>query len=175
MKIHTREAIATMLDMEQFKFEAINKIHKDDNLNAIKKCLDLCKTVCLEDKLYYRARNIFSTSNGITFCEGVPQNGYNEEESGVAPIESCNYGRVNDKYEQVLYISEDEETTIKEVRTKVGEYVSVATCKFTDSIIVFDFSPYSEEQLSDYEEYSKMDWWSIVDALCRSGQSFESR
>ena len=29
--------------------------------------------------------------------------------------------------------------------------------------------------IEDYEEYSKMDWWSIVDALCRSGQSFESR
>ena len=29
--------------------------------------------------------------------------------------------------------------------------------------------------IEDYEEYSKMDWWSIVDALCRSVQSFESR
>ena len=150
MIINTSEAIATMLDMKQFKFEAINNVHKEDNIKAIKQCLDLCKVVCLEDRLYYRARNIFPDSKGIIFCEGVPQNGYNEKDSGVAPIDYCNYGRANDKYEQVLYISEDAETTIKEVRTEVGYYVSVATCKFEGLIKVFDFSPYSEKQLSDY-------------------------
>ena len=42
-------------------------------------------------------------------------------------------------------------------------------CSICSKIFIYDIN------IEDYEEYSKMDWWNIVDALCRPWQSFESR
>ncbi len=156
MKIKTTEALFSHLEMMQFVFESKEQMHKPENLLLMGKCLDACSIIALSSNTYYRARRIYGDSEGIIFCNGVPQNGFASKNSGVAPVKNCEFGRANDKYEQVLYVAEDEETTIQEVQTPIGGYASVATCRFVGSPKVFDFSPYTEEQLQVYVKDSNL-------------------
>lgn len=151
LKIRTDKALLSSLIIKHFEFDAINnREHKERELEYIMSCLLSCKRVLMDHKEYYRARRIYGESHGIFWANGIPQNGYSSSESGVAPAQFCKSGRVNDKYEQVLYISEDVQTAIKEVRTPLYEYASVASCMVENDICVFDFSPYTEEELEKY-------------------------
>ena len=129
-KIKTYEAVFAWLEMQRFKFESVKQLHDEKNLRNICKCFDACKIGNLENTFYYRARRIFPGSDGIRFCDGIPQNGFDSKQSGVAPAQQCKVGRANDVCEQVLYVAEDIKTALEEVRTPIGEYASIATCIF---------------------------------------------
>lgn len=151
MKIKSGNALISEFLMKQFKFEAINKdSHNKNNIVYIVNCLSACKIELMDRREYYRARRVSVDSPGITYINGVPINGFTAEESGLAPKEKCKVGRANDEKEQVLYVSEDEETAVKEVRTPNSDYASVATCLVEKDIKVFDFSPYTEQELERY-------------------------
>ena len=151
MKIRTDKALVSDLIMKHFEFDAIKgRKHSENNTEYIMRCLLSCKIEIMEHKEYYRARRVYDGSQGIIYKNGIPQNGFSPVESGVAPIQLCKPGRANDASEQVLYISEDEETAIKEVRTPKYDYASVASCLVENDIRVFDFSPYTECELESY-------------------------
>ena len=151
MKISTNKALVADLIIQHFEFDAIKKRqHNESNIEYITHCLLACKTKVMEHKNYYRARRIYKDSKGICFISGIPQNGFSSVESGVAPELYCKPGRANDEGEQVLYISEDVETAVKEVRTPIKDYVSVASSFVQNNIEVFDFSPYTETDLTQY-------------------------
>ena len=143
--------------MKHFEFDAIKgREHSASNIDFIVSCLLACEIEIMEYKKYYRARRIYADSQEIEFLDGIPQNGFCADKSGLAPIHLCVAGRVNDSNEQVLYISEDEETTIKEVRTPKFAYASVASCLVDKEIKVFNFSPYTEKELETYVSSSQL-------------------
>lgn len=153
MKINTCEALLGQLQIMQFMFESKNQDNKQDNISYILSCLNQCDRVAIPEKKWYRARMINKNDKDMIYNEkGIPLRGYLSDKSGVAPAEYINPGRANDRYEQVLYIAEDEETTQKEIRADIGTYISVASCNFQNDVTLMDFSPYTEQQLSDYAD-----------------------
>lgn len=151
LKINTCEALLGQLQIMQFMFESKNQDNKQDNLSCILSCLNQCDRVTIPEKKWYRARVINENDADIVYDGmGNPMRGYLSDKSGVAPAKYISSGRANDRYEQVLYIAEDEETAQKEARADEGRYVSVASCNFQNDMVLMDFSPYTEEQLSDY-------------------------
>ena len=157
MKIRTDKALISDLIMKSFEFDIIKgRVHNPGNIDFIMNCLLSCKIDVMEYKKYYRARRIYADSQEIEFLNGIPQNGFCSDKSGVAPIHLCMPGRANDSKEQVLYISEDEKTAIKEVRTPKFDFASVASCLVDKEIRVFDFSPFTEKELETYVSTSKL-------------------
>lgn len=151
MKISTNDALIGELLIKQFKFETYEHANKHSNIEYILRCLDKCNKLSIPQNKWYRARTIKQNDPDIIYDEHeIPMRGYLSEKSGVAPAQYTDYGRANDKFEQVLYVAEDEKTAQKEVRANIGTYVSIASCKFTNNVTLIDFSPYTESQLSDY-------------------------
>ena len=75
--------------------------------------------------------------------------GYNSSESGIPPANRVSSGRLNPERIKYLYLAEDPQTAVYEVRPTIGKYVSVATFKTTDEIKIYDLvkkiSPQGEE------------------------------
>ena len=156
MMFNPHKVLFTKLDLFHFKFNVINDKNVDKAISNIMKCLDQCGKVDVKGK-WFRARKIENNDENIKWKNGIPISGYPAILSGVAPaqyIKKC--GRANNKYEQVLYVAENKETTLKEIKLKDNEYASVASCNFNDNVTVFDFSPYSNDELEKYvkEQFS---------------------
>lgn len=158
MKINTSDALLGELLIKEFKFETYKYANNSSNIEYILGCLDKCSKISIPQNKWYRARIVKSNDSDIIYDEhGIPLKGYLAEKSGVAPAQCTECGRANDKFEQVLYIAEDEKTAQKEVRADAGTYVSIASCNFVNNITLMDFSPYIESQLSNYANENFVD------------------
>lgn len=152
MNINTCEALLAKFQIMQFNFESLNAPNKENNILKIISSLKKCRIVTLEKKeKWYRARKIQNNDENIIYNEvGIPIRGYNSEQSGVAPARYISEGRANDKNEQVLYVAEDQNTALKEIKTVKDSYVSLSYCILNKDISLLDFSPYSNNELEGY-------------------------
>lgn len=66
--------------------------------------------------------------------------GYNARGSGKAPVDKTSSGRINPKGISYLYLAEDPETSIYEVRPTIDQHVSVAMFKTTEEIRIYDLA-----------------------------------
>ena len=97
---------------------------------------------------------------GTTFYRGriTPHNGFCVSEMGAPPHEKASAGRANAPGVSCLYIANDVETTIHEVRAGAFDYVSVGKFELLEDIIVVDLklidkiSPFTEGL--DYLEHA---------------------
>lgn len=74
--------------------------------------------------------------------------GYNAKESEAPPADYIEAGRANPDHIRYLYLSEDIDTPIYEVRPTIGQTVSVARFKVKENLRIFDLTV----QLSDKYE-----------------------
>lgn len=153
MNINTDEAVLAMFQIMQFNFESLNGQNKEDNILSIISILKKCRIVTLNKEKWYRARKIQNNDENIIYNEvGIPIRGYNSEQSGVAPARYISEGRANDKNEQVLYVAEDQNTALKEIKADKDSYVSLSHCILNKNIRLLDFSPYSNNELVKYAD-----------------------
>lgn len=66
--------------------------------------------------------------------------GYNSSDSGAPPADVGSAGRINPEKIRYLYLAEDPETAIYEIRPAIGQYVSVATFKTKEEIKIYDLA-----------------------------------
>lgn len=64
--------------------------------------------------------------------------GYTASDSGAPPAENAQAGRLNPEKIRYLYLAENPETAVYEVRPTIGQHVSVATFKTTENIKIYD-------------------------------------
>lgn len=75
--------------------------------------------------------------------------GYNKKDSLPPPKEKVSAGRVNPEHIRYLYMSEDEETPIYEVRPIIGQYVSLAKLKTLKDLRIYDLTQQCETEVSE--------------------------
>ena len=72
--------------------------------------------------------------------------GYDEKGSGAPPADNASAGRINPEKIRYLYLAEDPQTAVYEVKPTIGQHVSVATFKTIEEIKIYDltqeFRPY---------------------------------
>ena len=72
--------------------------------------------------------------------------GYDLSNSGAPPAFNATSGRLNPAKISYLYLAEDPETAIYEVRPTIGQYVSVATFETQEEIKIYDLAVELENQ-----------------------------
>lgn len=75
--------------------------------------------------------------------------GFNKKESTAPPKDFVVAGRLNPSFIRYLYVAEEEETAIYEVKPKLQQRISIARCHPKKELKIFDFSSvsYDEDQL----------------------------
>ena len=66
--------------------------------------------------------------------------GYSTKESGKPPADMASPGRINPEKICYLYLSEDADTAVYEVRPLIGQYVSIATFTTKDEMKLYDLT-----------------------------------
>lgn len=66
--------------------------------------------------------------------------GYKASDSGAPPVDVGSAGRINPERIRYLYLAEDPETAIYEVRPTIGQYVSVASFKTVAEVKIYDLA-----------------------------------
>lgn len=88
------------------------------------------------------------------------KNGFDIKNMGCPPFEFSKAGRVNAEGVECLYLSNNLQTTINEIRPGVGDYITVATFELQEDILVADLkeinriSPFSELSPSFMIDYA---------------------
>ena len=78
--------------------------------------------------------------------------GFNAKDSGAPPADKTTSGRINPERISYLYLAEDPETAIYEVRPTIGQHVSVASFRLIDEVKIYDLTiadQYSTNQKKD--------------------------
>ena len=85
--------------------------------------------------------------------------GYNLSGSGAPPADNASSGRLNPERIRYLYLAEDPETAVYEVRPTIEQHVSVATFKTKDVLKIYDLAGEikSQEGESSDNDYSLFD------------------
>ena len=79
--------------------------------------------------------------------------GYNAKDLGAPEADRIKNGRANPDHIRYLYVSEDVETPIYEIRPKIGENVSIARAKLTRDAVIYDLPiPSNKPANSIFEE-----------------------
>lgn len=125
-----------------------NSIHEKDcnNLiNAYEILIHEMNPIIIQPSRLYRGRVINSEDidcgKGISIIDGVPVGGFDRANSWKPPCDKVEkMGRMNHKYESILYVSEDEETCLSEIKPSKTVYVSVGEFEMKSSIKLLDFS-----------------------------------
>ncbi len=142
--INTGEAIITLMNMQQFSFECLHGNPKALNQEIMEQMAINLPVKKMDPDVYYRARIIDDKdgeNTGITREGGIPITGYDVNHSGVAPKDKITEnGRVNHIGEQILYLSEDEQTSCRETKADKNTYLSVAECPIDRPIRIVDFT-----------------------------------
>ena len=81
--------------------------------------------------------------------------GYKASDSGAPPADIGSAGRINPEKIRYLYLAEDPETAIYEVRPTIGQHVSVASFKTVDEAKIYDLA---QEIKSQEGEDSQIDY-----------------
>ena len=66
--------------------------------------------------------------------------GYNSSESGASPADNASSGRLNPEKIRYLYLAEDIETAVYEVRPTIEQHVSVATFTTNNDLKIYDLT-----------------------------------
>ncbi len=66
--------------------------------------------------------------------------GYNSSDSGAPPADNATSGRFNPEKIRYLYLAEDPQTAVYEVRPTIGQDVSVAAYRTNDEIKIYDLA-----------------------------------
>lgn len=82
--------------------------------------------------------------------------GYKASESGMVPANRTSSGRINPEKIRCLYMAQDPQTCIFEVRPIIGQHVSVATFNVTASIKIYDLSGETSVQNPDDFNYDQL-------------------
>lgn len=81
--------------------------------------------------------------------------GYNAKESTAPSMEKCTSGRANPANIRYLYLCEDKETTIYEMRPIIGQTISIAKFKLNRDVKIYDLTLDSEiPQKNDTDDLS---------------------
>ena len=79
--------------------------------------------------------------------------GYKASDSGAPPADAGSAGRINPERIRYLYLAEDPETAIYEVRPSIGQYVSVASFRTVDKVKIYDLAQEIKPQEGENTEY----------------------
>lgn len=79
--------------------------------------------------------------------------GYKASDSGAPPADAGSAGRINPERIRYLYMAEDPETAIYEVRPTIGQYVSVASFRTVDKVKIYDLAQEIKPQEGENTEY----------------------
>lgn len=79
--------------------------------------------------------------------------GYKASDSGAPPADAGSAGRINPERIRYLYLAEDPETAIYEVRPTIGQYVSVASFRTVDKVKIYDLAQEIKPQEGENTEY----------------------
>lgn len=142
--------IISLFATRAFEDTTMNKCELDRNalqvLEAIKYVINNMKVFTLKrDEKFYRARTINILSDvdkihGFDIEENGKFTGFNEKNSGKPPKVLVKAGRVNHKWESILYLASDKYTALSETRAGIREGISVATYSVLSDLKVLDFS-----------------------------------
>ena len=146
--------ISEFTNME-LMFDSNRKGAKEETMELYKTLFRKLEILELKTGIYYRARKIDKKKDvleekNIKLASDGRVYGFNKKNSGVPPIEKCIAGRLNRKYEQVLYLSDDEITCFYEVKPELNEYISLAKFNIIKPIKILDFTPYCKEDYIDF-------------------------
>jgi len=123
---------------EQLKYN--NRFHNNlFNADAFASFLSIAVDYCKPKSLFFRAR----------ICPN--KKGFTKEEMGAPPKGLRRAGRINPDEIPVLYLSNDEETIIYEVRANVYDYVSVGTFQNKRELKLINLSCLSKLSPFQYE------------------------
>lgn len=105
-----------------------NRFHnKFINLEVLEMVLSETKITIPKGTKFYRARV-------------SDKKGYKRKEMWQPPDDAALPGRANSKGQSCLYLCSDMETTVKEVRARAFDYVTIATFKLNRDVTVLDLS-----------------------------------
>lgn len=134
--------IEELFDLEYKKEYSLLKTYSWDDF----------KTSLIKNNRYHT--NIFNKKLFEQYCWAAPKfysagtkfyrgrisdkNGYSLEDMGCPPLKNSKAGRVNAEGVECLYLANNIETTINEVRAGVADYVTIATFELQKDIIIAD-------------------------------------
>lgn len=105
-----------------------NRFHnKYINLEVLELVLRETKITIPKDTKFYRARI-------------SDENGYKRKEMWQPPDDVASPGRANSKGQSCLYLCSNRKTTVKEIRARAFDYVTIATFRLNRDVIVLDLS-----------------------------------
>ena len=105
-----------------------NRFHnKYINLEVLELVLRETKITIPKDTKFYRARI-------------SDENGYKRKEMWQPPDDVASPGRANSKGQSCLYLCSNKKTTVKEIRARAFDYVTIATFRLNRDVMVLDLS-----------------------------------
>lgn len=119
-------------NFEEYKREFINSEYLNFNLSMLEN-LTIQDNSSIEPFMRYKLE-------AINRCKKSPLKGYDKKESLPPPAEKCVAGRANPEFIRYLYVCEDDETPIYEVKPSIKQNISLAKLKLKRDIKVFDLS-----------------------------------
>lgn len=93
--------------------------------------------------------------------KGLRYKGFDNKGSGAPPADYIGPGRANPDHIRYLYLSEDFETPVYEVRPVIGQTISVARFKVKRDLKIFDLT----KQLSDKYQNPDYEWPSLFNSV----------
>lgn len=87
--------------------------------------------------------NVFTIPKGTRFYRAriaKDKKGYTRKEMGAPPIDMASAGRANSKGISCLYLANERDTTVKEIRASAFDYVTIATFRLEKDIKIVDLS-----------------------------------
>lgn len=79
--------------------------------------------------------------------------GFKASDSGAPPADVGSAGRINPERIRYLYLAEDKETAIYEVRPIIGQFVSVASFRTVEEVKIYDLARNIKPQEGENSEY----------------------
>ena len=128
--------------------ELTKNLNYNELFRSISKIVSFCKGYVIDEhskylKLY-RARIGYKTDedakDDFNFIKKKLYLPYESTEIGVAPVETVTRGRMNREGFSFLYLSEDYDTAIQEIRPTPGDFVSIGTFNQIGFLNIADFS-----------------------------------
>ncbi len=105
-----------------------NRFHsKYINLEILESVLKETETIIQTGTKFYRARV-------------ADKNGYSRKEMWAPPDDIASPGRANSKGQSCLYLCSHKKTTVKEIRARAFDYVTIATFKLNRDVRILDLS-----------------------------------
>ncbi len=149
------KAVTDAYDCFKGMIEYINHTNNngDDEYNTylkaiFKDCQKPFKDKTFRSRLFHPLENPFLVEELIKHPKDKDFQGYSKEDSFVYPGDWPSAGRMNKHGVKCLYTASDIETSMLEINPSIDSYVSVATIKCKEDLIIADLSK-SESSIND--------------------------